>query len=124
MNDLTTWNGKSLELADLAPSQRLEVEGILRAEEDIAGGFIKLGGHLCRLKNLCPHGMFEALAEKYCRLGASQRQNAMKVYREFAEKPNRLGFSATVLIELTRADDPQAALAEAAERKEAGWKGG
>ena len=120
MNELTTWNGKSLELVDLAPSQRLEVEGIIRAEEDIAGGFIKLGGHLCRLKNMCPHGMFEALAEKYCRLGASQRQNAMKVYREFAEKPNRLGFSATVLIELTRAEDPQAALAEAESRAEAG----
>ena len=120
MNDLTTWSGISLELADLAPSKRLEIEGIQRAEDDIAGGFIKLGGHLCCLKNLCMHGEFEALAAKYCRLGESQRQRAMRVFQEYGENRTAVRFSAKALIELTKAPDPQSALDEANARKDAG----
>lgn len=117
--DPLQWPG-SLKLDDLAPEKRLEIEGIRRAEEDIAGGFIKLGGHLCCLKNLCMHGEFEALAAFYCRLGESQRKNAMKVYREYGEKATAVAFSAKALIELTKAPDPQAALEEANARKDAG----
>ena len=110
----------SLKLDDLSPEKRLEIDGIQRAEDDIAGGFIRLGGHLCRLKELCEHGEFEALAAFYCRLGEAQRRNAMRVYREFGQNDTAVSFSAKALIELTRADDPQAALVEANERKEAG----
>lgn len=117
--DPLSWPG-SLKLDDLSPEKRLEIDGIRRAEDDIAGGFIRLGGHLCRLKELCEHGEFEALAAMYCRLGARHRRRAMQVFQEFGQNGLASPFSANALIELTRADDPQAALAEANERKEAG----
>lgn len=77
-------------------------------------------GHLCRLKAMCAHGEFEALAAKYCRLGESLRQRAMRVFQEYGEKRTAVRFSAKALIELTRAPDPQAALEEANARKESG----
>ena len=69
---------------------------------------------------MCQHGEFEALAEKYCRMGASQRQAAMRVFREYGQKPAMVGFSGHVLRVLAYAPDPQAALEEANSRKEAG----
>ena len=74
--------------------------------------FIRLGGHLCRLKAMCQHGEFEALAEKYCRLGKIQRSGAMKVFREYGEKFSTLNFSGEALKVLAYAPDPQAALEE------------
>ena len=118
--DPLTWPG-SLNPEKLSPEKRLEIEGIRQAEAAIAGGFIRLGGHLCRLKELCEHGEFEALAAFHFRLGARHRQRAMQVYLEFGEEKRLTSrFSANALIELTRADDPQAALAEANERADAG----
>lgn len=108
------------ELAALEPEKRLEVIGIIQAESDIENSIIRLGGHLCRLKAMCQHGEFEALAEKYCRMGASQRQAAMRVFREYGQKPDVSGFSGRALTALAYAPDPQAALEEAHSRKEAG----
>lgn len=44
----------------------------------------------------------------------------MQIYKEFGQNANRLAFSETVLIALSRAPDPQAAFDEANERKEQG----
>lgn len=119
MNDLITTSGNA-ELAALEPEKRLEVIGIIQAENDIENSIIRLGGHLCRLKAMCQHGEFEALAEKYCRMGKVQRSGAMKVFREYGEKFTQVNFSGTVLKLLAYAPDPQAALEEANSRKEAG----
>lgn len=119
MNDLITTSGNA-ELAALEPEKRLEVIGIIQAENDIENSIIRLGGHLCRLKAMCQHGEFEELAEKYCRLGKSQRSAAMKVFLEYGQKCDVSHFSGRVLTVLARAPDPQAALEEANSRKEAG----
>ena len=65
-------------------------------------------------------GRYEQLAEKHAGLKLAQCQNFMKIYREFGQKPTRVGFSNHVLIALTRTPDPQAALEEAEARKERG----
>ena len=53
-------------------------------------------------------------------MGASQRQAAMRVFREYGQKPDVSGFSGRALTALAYAPDPQAALEEATARKDAG----
>jgi hypothetical protein len=53
------------------------------------------------------------IAEECCGLGERQGQNLMRIYREFGQNRSALRVSGRALLELSKADDPQAALAEA-----------
>jgi hypothetical protein len=68
----------------------------------------------------CRHGEFTKIAEECCGLKKRQCQNIMRIYHEFGEKRTAVRFSTIALLELSRADDPQEALAEA-ERHLPAW---
>ena len=117
--DLVTWTG-SLEWDDLPEDIRWSLDAINRAKDDMVQSGIRIGKELCAIKDRCQHGQFTALAEKHAGLKQSQCRNFMQIYREFGQNATRVAFSNHVLIALTTAPDPQAALAEAEARKESG----
>jgi len=92
---------------------KVRVEAVNRAKDETAYSVIRLGQRLVELKDDCKHGEFTKVAEECCGLKKSQCCNLMRIYQAYGQKCNQLHFSPTVLIELSRADDPQEALAEA-----------
>lgn len=96
------------------------IEAVNRAKDEAAYSVIRLGQRLTELKDACRHGEFTEAAEMFCGLSIDQCQNFMRIFRNFGEKPNALGFSGRALIELSKSPDPQAALTEATIRKDAG----
>jgi len=104
-------SGKSVQCADFK-SDNLSYLGF-RAKDEASYSVIRLGQRLVELKDTCQHGEFMKIAEECCGLKASQCQNLMRIYREFGQMPTAVGFSTIALLELSKADDPQAALVEA-----------
>ncbi|HAR32538.1 MAG TPA: hypothetical protein DCR95_00130 [Desulfobacter sp.] len=86
---------------------QVKIDAVNRAKDELEYSAINLGKRLCELKESCPHGTFTQIAEQYTGLKKSHCQNLMRVYETFGQKPTQVGFSNTVLIELTKAPDPE-----------------
>ncbi len=92
-----------------------------RELETHAESGIRIGKELLHLKDITPHGKFGELVEwAYPNFKHAMRENYMNVARKYGQNPNLLGFSNTVLIELSRPSVPEAAREEAQELAEAG----
>ena len=74
---------------------------------------IRIGKELIYLKEITPHGRFGDLVEWAYGLKRTTRENYMNVAEKYGQNPNQLGFSTTVLIELSRPSVPESARKEA-----------
>jgi len=97
-------------LNELSRKLQDSIDAVNRAKDEAAYSVVNLGKRLCELKGACEHGTFAQIAKDSCGLKQSQCKNLMQVYRTFGQNANQLAFSSTVLIELSKAPDPQKAL--------------
>ncbi|MGD9825181.1 DUF3102 domain-containing protein [Desulfobacter sp.] len=98
MNDLTT---------TITPKIQAKIDAVNRAKDEFEYSTINLGKRLCELKEACPHGTFTQIAEQYTGLTIRHCQNLMRIYETFGEKRTQVRFSTKVLLELTKAPEPE-----------------